>query len=294
MKIVFFNGGLANQVFQYIFYRYGQIHRPDEEWFLDDSSFFIEKAHNGYELERVFNLYPNLLSKTFEPDVWDYMIQLKKKENKSIPQILLDNGTDIKMVVENPNWSEWNPFNGVILGTDTEKVAPPITEFPDNIYYHGYWIASGWFRLIEKDIRRDLRFPDITESFNLKYQDMIRNSVSCSIHIRRGDYVKLGITAPEKYYLRNIKDALDAIPDMTLFVFSDDVIYCKSHMHELGLDLPDKTVFVEGNSGANSFRDLQLMSYCENMINANSAFCFLAALLNTNLKLFISPVNRTL
>ena len=31
MKLVFFNGGLANQVFQYIFYRLGQLRHPEEE-----------------------------------------------------------------------------------------------------------------------------------------------------------------------------------------------------------------------------------------------------------------------
>ena len=294
MKIVFFNGGLANQVFQYIFYRYGQIHKPDEEWVLDDSAFFLKKIHNGYELENVFSLHPNLLSNNFDPDVWDYMIQLKKTQNKSIPQILLDNGTEIKMVVENPNWAEWNPFNGVLLATDTDKVVPAITEFPDSIYYHGYWIASGWFRLVEKEIREELGFSEITEPSNLEYMDMIQNSVSCSIHIRRGDYVRLGITAPEEYYLKYINDVMVAKPDITLFVFSDDIDYCRLHMHELGLDLPKKTVFIEGNSGEKAFRDLQLMSCCENMINANSAFCFLAALLNKNLKMYISPINRKL
>ena len=41
MKIVFLNGGFANQIFQYIFYRYAQIKAPGEEWYLDDSFLFI-------------------------------------------------------------------------------------------------------------------------------------------------------------------------------------------------------------------------------------------------------------
>ena len=294
MKIVFFNGGLANQVFQYIFYRYGQIHRPGEQWILDDSAFFGEKVHNGYELEKVFGLHPALLSRTFDQDVWDYMLQMKKEQNKSIPQILLDNGSDIKMVVENINWNEWNPFNGIVLGTNTGKVEPSITEFDDDIYYHGYWIAAGWYRLIEDVLREDLKFPEIKETSNLEYLKKIKDTVSCSIHIRRGDYVKLGISAQDKLYVDWIGTMLEKHPDLTLFVFSDDIGYCKTHMKELGLDLPRETVFVEGNAGESAFRDLQLMSHCKNMINVNSAFCYLAALLNKNLDTLISPPNRQL
>ena len=61
MRIQYFNGGLANQVFQYIFYRYGQLTTGHpEEWFLDDSFFFFMFENFGYELEKVFGLKPNL------------------------------------------------------------------------------------------------------------------------------------------------------------------------------------------------------------------------------------------
>ncbi|MCR5236093.1 MAG: alpha-1,2-fucosyltransferase, partial [Lachnospiraceae bacterium] len=59
-------------------------------------------------------------------------------------------------------------------------------------------------------------------------------------------------------------------------------------------NLPSETVFVEGNDGNNSFRDMQLMSCCKYMIYVNSSFSFLAALLNTNLHASISQNNRRL
>ena len=62
MKIQFLNGGLANQVFQYIFVRYAELSHPGcAPWFIDDSFFFVNNVHNGYELERVFNINANLL-----------------------------------------------------------------------------------------------------------------------------------------------------------------------------------------------------------------------------------------
>ncbi len=55
MRIQYLNGGLANQTFQYIFYRYAQLRAPEYgPWYLDDSFFWVKKQHNGYELEKVY------------------------------------------------------------------------------------------------------------------------------------------------------------------------------------------------------------------------------------------------
>ncbi len=294
MKIVFLNGGLANQVFQYIFYRFGQIRHPEDDWFLDDSFFFVHNVHNGYELEKVFGLHPALLSRTFDADVWEYMIQLKRDENKSIPQILFDNGTILTMVYDTPNYDEWNPFDGLKAEVPPSKFSPEAAKVKGDVYYHGYWIDAGWYRNIANELDKELVFPEITEPHNLEYLKMIQGTESCSIHIRRGDYLNYGVSAPDKFYLEWIKDMLQAVPDMTLFVFSDDLEYCRTHTNEMGLDLPKEVIFIEGNKGDMAFRDMQLMSNCKNMINANSAFCYLAAILNKNLIHYISPPNRNL
>ncbi len=292
MKIVFLNGGLANQVFQYIFYRYAQIQNPEEEWILDDSFFFIHDVHNGYELEKVFGLHPRLLSRTFDTDVWEYMMQLKKEQNKSIPQILLENGTDIIMVAETETWKKWTPFDGQVQILPDGDYNPAVIKGNGEIYYHGYWIHNGWFKAIEKELRKELVFPRIADSRNADYLREIENSESCSIHIRRGDFVDLGVSASDDVYHDWITEMMEHVPDLSLFVFSDDLGYCKSHISEMGLNLPKKTVFIEGNRKDTAFRDMQLMSSCKYMIYANSSFSYLAALLNTNLKGFISQPNR--
>lgn len=70
MKIQYLNGGLANQVFQYIFVRFAELYYPaGGPWFLDDSFFFANQVHNGYELEKVFGIQANLLSRYFDADV---------------------------------------------------------------------------------------------------------------------------------------------------------------------------------------------------------------------------------
>ena len=148
MHIQFLNGGLANQTFQYIFARFAENYLDDgEPWYLDDSFFYVNNVHNGYELKKVFGIEANLLSSYFDQDVWDYMIKNKKENNLN---------------------------------------------------------------------------------------------------------------------------------------------YCETNASDFGFDLPQKVVYVEGNAGPNAYRDMQLMSMCRNMIISNSAFSYLAALLNPAIHISIS------
>ena len=49
------------------------------------------------------------------------------------------------------------------------------------------------------------------------------------------------------------------------------------------------TVYVEGNTKGSNFRDLQLMSMCRGLLMSNSAFCYLAALLNEGMEICVEP-----
>ena len=293
MKIVFLNGGLANQVFQYIFFRAAQLrHLNKEEWILDDSFFYTNRVHNGYELEKVFGLHPQLLSRYFEKDVWEYMMQQKAEKKKSMPQLLKEVGMDIVMMTENDNYDQWNPFDGQIIHIDPGKFKAEDTDIEGNVYYHGYWIERKWLDSYNSQIKDELIFPEIEDMRNLAYMQEIADSNSTSVHVRRGDYVTDGLAMPAEYYHQMVEAMLAQNPDMTLFVFSDQPKWCTEHEQELGFHLPVKTVYVTGNQNENAFRDLQLMSMCKNMIISNSAFCYLAALLNTDIWMMINPTDK--
>ena len=293
MKIQFLNGGLANQTFQYIFTRFAQLRNPDNgSWYLDDSFFFIHDVHNGYELDKVFGLQPNLLSRFFDEDVWEYMILQKKEHNRSIPEQLLENGMGLYMIAEASNYTECNPFYGNVEHVRANEYIPELADLPGDVYFHGYWINKEYFNAYREQFINELRMPDITESHNLMYADMIRGSRSASLHVRRGDFLDFGWELPEDVIYRLVGSMHNEIPDMTLFVFSDDINWCKDNRKELGLDIPQETVFVEGNSGEMAFRDMQLMSMCKNMIIGTSSFNFLAALLNTGLEQYINVYGK--
>lgn len=148
MKIQYLNGGLANQVFQYIFVRFAELYNPsDTPWLIDDSFFFVNQVHNGYELEKVFGIQANLLSRYFDEDVWQELIR-NKQEGISIPQSFKNLGFDIQLLTETANYKEHNPFDGKIFSIPSNEFHPEITSLPlPNVYYHGYWINTKWFRL---------------------------------------------------------------------------------------------------------------------------------------------------
>lgn len=292
MKIQFLNGGLANQVFQYIFARYYELSHPGEIMYLDDTYFALNTVHNGYELEKVFGLKPHMLSECFDEDVWEYILA-ERRSGKSIPQILTENGMDICMVAEVKSFGEFNPFDGQVTLVPVNAYHPEIMEYPGNVYYHGYWVNSRWFREYEPVFREELRFPIISDEKNQCYMKQIENTKSVSIHIRRGDYVTLGWTVSTEINQALIEGFLENVQgNWELFVFSDDLAWCRMHAAEMGFDKFHSVTYVEGNIAEKSYIDLQLMSRCKVMILSNSAFCYLAALLNKDKILAMNPTSR--
>lgn len=292
MKIQYLNGGLANQVFQYIFVRFAQLYQPGAETILlDDSFFFVNHMHNGYELEKVFGLKPALLSEYFEEDVWNFIVE-KKRQGISVCQSIKDIDVDITMISEMPNYKTVNPFDGEVIEVPGNDFYPQVLDASGNIYYHGYWINKNWFNSYRDIFLAELVFPAVTDERNREYERRILTSSSLGVHIRRGDYVTLGWDLKADYYRQTLEGVKEQYPEMTLFVFSDDVEWCKKSAADLGFHYFQDVVFVEGNIAGNNYIDLYLMSLCEGLVMSISAFCYLAALLNRRLKFVCNPTER--
>ena len=104
-----------------------------------------------------------------------------------------------------------------------------------------------------------------------------------SIHIRRTDYVTSNGYHPVQsieYY----KQAIEIIGDYdNIFVFSDDINWCKENLKF------DNMIFVDGNDDV---EDMWLMSICNHNVIANSSFSWWGAWLNNNPdKKVIAPNN---
>lgn len=151
------------------------------------------------------------------------------------------------------------------------------TEIPiepgKNILLYGYFQSEKYFKDYESEIR-DL-FMSYEVELNDEIKELLNNENTCSIHVRRGDYLNSPNHHPTQdmnYYMKAIKKMPK---DSVFLIFSDDIEWCKQNFP----DLPEKFKFIEGN---NDYEDLYIMSYCKNNIICNSTFSWWAAWLNDN------------
>ena len=292
MKIQFLNGGLANQSFQYIFAKYYELSHPGEIMYMDDSYFSIHTVHNGYELEKVFGIKPHMLSECFDETVWKFILDERKK-GKSIPQIFCENQISIQMLSEVPSYSDFNPFNGEVHLIPCNQYYPDVMDLPGSFYYHGYWINKNWFEKYKNIFLEEFSFPEVKDVRNLTYLNEIETSNSVSIHVRRKDYVTLNWAWNfNQYHSLTSAFTHNRSGNYHLFVFSDDIEWCKEHSTELGFYHFHEITYIEGNTDGQNYIDMQLMSSCKAMIISNSSFCYLAALLNTKKNYVLNATSR--
>ena len=275
MNIVFMNGGLGNQTFQYIYLRYLEL-QTGQPCIIDDSPFWgSDVPHNGYELEKVFHIHHQRMSELFDADVWNYMVS-QRNSVAGIAQELSDGGMPLCMVYDTPNYR----FNGTAYWA--ENIPDHALDHFQNIYYHGYWLGNRYYIDFENIIRKELVFPLLVTNQNaMQYLIQVKNSVCpVCIHIRRGDMVACGWCPEPEYYADSIGTFSAAHPHADFFLFSDDPDWCIAHQKELGLNaLHEHVHYITGNTSENSWMDLSIMSNCHYFIVGRSSFSLLAWML---------------
>ena len=149
-------------------------------------------------------------------------------------------------------------------------------------YIIGFWIEEKYIRGRVDEIRRHFRFPEITDEENREIAERITSCNSVSIHVRRGDYLSsvyenMFVALGRDYYEKAVDHICGRVEDPEFFIFSDDPDFVRTEFSWL-----ENKHIVTGNSGDDSYRDMQLMSLCKHNITANSTFSQWGALLNEN------------
>lgn len=94
------------------------------------------------------------------------------------------------------------------------------------------------------------------------------------VHIRRGDYVKLGLVVCDiHYYERCMQKMMDIVKNPTFFIFSDDISWVKTNLKFKGSEL----IFIDNNNS--SPEDMRLLYSCNHFIMSNSTFSWWGAYL---------------
>lgn len=178
------------------------------------------------------------------------------------------------------NFQEKYDFSNFKIQSELVFNYIPIPKFNHNVYLNGYFQSEKYFIDFESEIRELFSYE---VAVNKELSNLLENENTCSIHVRRGDYVNLPNHHPTQnmnYYMKAIKKMPK---DSVFLIFSDDIKWCKESFP----DLPEKFIFIEGNK---DYEDLYLMSKCNNNIICNSTFSWWAAWLNRNLdKVVIAP-----
>jgi hypothetical protein len=262
MIILRLRGGLGNQLFQYAAGKsLAQFHHTSLKL---DLYFYRTHSNRKFELEN-FNIPIELASReevhrfTGSNPVTRF---LNKRENYlRCPEVFTQ-----------PYYHFYDDFFGL----------------PGNLYVSGYFQSEKYFKQSGAEIRNWYTAARPLDHVNEKLAEEMRSTASVAIHVRRGDYTNQYAsffgTVPDEYYQRAIQEIQTRVANAKFIVFSDDIAWCKKN---LSLHQP---VFVEHNKGADSYKDLVLMSHCKHNIIANSTFSWWGAWLNKNPdKVVIAP-----
>lgn len=135
----------------------------------------------------------------------------------------------------------------------------------------GYFQSEKYFEHCKEDIKKMLTFrEDVKRRLMEKYSHVFNKPV-IGIHIRRGDYIGNPnyYNLPINYYLHALEENFPDWESMyNIFVFSDDVHYCKAYLDSDGF------FFSEGQ---NEIEDLCLLSQCTHFVLSNSSYSWWGA-----------------
>lgn len=234
MRILYVNGGLANQMFQYIFSRYLELSHPEKpKVIFDDTYFYLNQMHNGYELEKVFGIKITTLKDCLDEASWNAILE-NRKNGISVCQSLKGGGIDICMMTETSDYKNGHFFNGRIMRTYCNEYHPEIADIDGDVYYYGFWINKNWFEKYKYILLNEFKFPEIPNEYNKRLLDTIQTTNSVGVHIRRGDFIRLGWDLDFSYYYESMTNILNAYPDATSLYFPMNLNGVRSMPRSLG------------------------------------------------------------
>ena len=272
MVILHLSGGLGNQMFQYAF-GLATAARLGAELAVELSDPTL-KIHNGFELERAFDLAVKVASPAELRSV------LGSLRFRVVRKVLISCGAGsvvARHYVREPHF----------------HFSPAMLRVPDGVYLSGYWQTEKYFSDAIGLVREKFVFrrPPSGSNDSLATRMAAQNATAISLHIRRGDYVhKPSVSQTHgscslAYFDAAVRHVASRVQNPHFYVFSDDMVWVRTN-----LSLPFPHEFVAHNRGAASHEDMRLMSLCRHHIIANSSFSWWGAWLNPNPdKIVVAP-----
>ncbi len=296
MKVVAILGGLGSQMMKYSFLLF--LEKEGCECIIDTSSYFQEKGWNGYELKRVFNInHPDLRDLYSE----EMINRIKKRELSPCEACFAF--FDVNTLQQNyivdgkarkcPKQREWRCLNSVcsfflkikwyydhiIKSRFVKEYKYDSLVFNNNVfaYIDDFEHRSNKYLYKNIEYLKELFcFPDFERKEDYIISNKMLSEESVALHIRRSDHM---FDHNELYRRKYFKKAVEYIRKKTkkaivLYVFSEDKEWCRDNMGQLGIEDDTGYYIVDWHNDKESFRDMQLMTYCKHNILAKSTFAY--------------------
>lgn len=267
-------GGLGNQMFQYAIGRAVSLDRGDT-LVLDKSFYDVEHKNvttRKYELS-YFNINPSFKNYRISGKFILFRDALFRTIARHLSMIYPQYVLERTLLYDT---SQFEGKNG-------------------DIYFDGFWPCEKYFSHHAKEIREDFQFRIPQSSINKRWSDIITDTCSICLHVRRGDYV----TNPDaakchgsligddglRYYRDAITYIASRVQNPVFFLFSDDIEWVKNN---LSIEYP--VYYMDHNGPSEDYEDLRLMTQCKHFIIANSSFSWWGAWLSkSEEKIVICP-----
>lgn len=271
MKIINILGGLGNQLFQYAFALAIQQAFPDELVKLNISCFKGYPLHNGFELDKILKI-PFRFATTWDLCKYSYPwihYRLWQVGRRLLPQR--------KGMASDKDYNADFSFELI----------------KEKNYFDGYWQSPKFLEKYKQTIINAFSFPPLIDSRNKEVLCYIKSHKTAFIHVRRGDYINhpiFGGICTIDYYIKAIKYLKETFNYNNFIVFSNDIFWSENNLREILSD--SKTIYIGWNKGADSYKDIVLMTKCNAAIVANSSFSWWGAWLG-NMEVVIAPQKWT-
>lgn len=156
----------------------------------------------------------------------------------------------------------------------------------DFTYFSGFFQNAKYLKGLEQELKSIFYYDsnNFSDFGKQRLELILQAKNSIFIHIRRGDYCKLGWELGMDYYKRAIQYIMDRVEEPKFFIFgATDMSFTEQFQKNLGLNesnsvnLSEKTITQD-----NQHEDMFLMRYCKHAILANSSYSFWSAYLNND------------
>ena len=266
--IVKLKGGMGNQMFQYAF-----------------SRALVASAREHGETLAV------------EYDVTGYGEGSRVKKNTRRTFDLQKLSCEIAIAEEDVTLATRNPFgivSKVIRRITTKFFAPDTVHYNETLlappyknYYESYWQSEKYFKSIESEIRKHFTFRDTLGPAAQAMKEKIESDThAVGIFFRRTDYVghnDLDV-CDEDYYVRALEKMHELVPNMHLYVMSDDINWVKANAN-----LPEGATYVSSPE-ISYIEEMGIATAYKHHIIPNSTFAWWGAWLNPSAeKIIIAP-----